>query len=129
MITSVWHVIAVAAGGAVGAVLRYLLSTRINAWSEGWLLPAGTLVVNVLGCFVIGWTTGSQIGRSPWNETLGLFLVVGLLGGFTTFSAFGNETLALFRAGETVHAFLNMGLQLGACLAAVGAGLALGTSR
>ena len=129
MSPTVGNVLAVALGGALGAVLRFFVSTRVNAWTSAMAFPTGTLAVNAIGCFIIGWTTGTQVGRAPWSDAIGLFLIVGLLGGFTTFSAFGNETIALVREGAALKATLNVALQLGVCLVAVALGLAAGTGR
>mgnify|MGYP001486272949 CR=1 FL=1 len=85
------QVLFVGVGGFLGSVARYLLVGLLQP-STGVSFPVGTLAVNVLGCVAIG-------GISELLETQA-FLVIGLLGGFTTFSAFGNETLNLFRQGS-----------------------------
>lgn len=90
----------VAAGGALGAVLRYLLTAAIGAPGR---FPLGTLTVNLLGSFAIGALLATAIRDAPaWR----LFLVTGLLGGFTTYSAFNEELLELLRTGETRRALL-----------------------
>lgn len=81
----------VAAGGACGAVLRYGTQT----WASAWPMPWGTLMVNAVGSLAIGALIGAFAG-APWFETVGrAFLVTGLLGAFTTFSAFSADTLLL----------------------------------
>lgn len=89
-------------GSFIGGVLRYLLSQFIHEKSLS-VLPLGTLAVNILGCFLIGcvfgWAERTSLGLE-WR----LFLATGLLGGFTTFSAFSNETFGLLRNGQMLHA-------------------------
>jgi CrcB protein len=114
--------LAVAAGGALGATLRYLL---VNAIQRVFFqpFPLGTLFVNVLGCLAAGLALGWLSARAPNAESLRLFLVVGVLGGFTTFSAFGVETVALVREGRASAALLYVSASLVAGLAAVALGL------
>lgn len=128
----------VALGGALGSVGRYLTGGWVQRqWSGHWFgavttggplaaLPVGTLAVNMLGSLVIGLVAGLVEFRQMPGPDLRLFLVVGLLGGYTTFSAFSLETLVLLRAGQAGLAFLNGGLQLGLGLAAAWAGFLLG---
>lgn len=110
-------------GGFAGAVGRYSVSTWMQRLMPASQLPYGTLLVNVLGCFIIGalggWVEAREIQMSPG---LRLFLFVGVLGGFTTFSAFAFETLSLTRGGATLPALTHVGLHLVLCLAAVGLG-------
>ena len=94
-------------GGFVGVVSRFLLVGLVQS-ASGERFPFGTLAVNVLGCAVIGAVTVVAETRSGLSDGVRLFLVVGLLGGFTTFSAFGNETLALLRAGDGGSAAANV---------------------
>jgi CrcB protein len=89
----------IAAGGAVGPVLRYTIQGWVQRWAgEGF--PAGTLAVNVVGCLVIGFLAAAFAG--PWlvREEYRIGLMVGILGGFTTFSAFGLETFNLANGGQ-----------------------------
>ena len=104
-------------GGFLGAVSRFLLAGLVQG-AAGDRVPFGTLAVNVVGCAVIGAVTALAETRGGLSDGLRLFLVVGLLGGFTTFSAFGNETLALLRAGEVGPAAANV---LANVLLAIGA--------
>ena len=104
-------------GGFLGAVSRFLLAA-LGQGAAGDRVPYGTLAVNVVGCAVIGAVTALAETRGGLSDGLRLFLVVGLLGGFTTFSAFGNETLALLRAGEVGPAAANV---LANVLLAIGA--------
>lgn len=114
--------LAVAGGGAVGSLARWQLALWLRGLAPGW--PWGTLLVNVLGCLLIGWIAGSLAVR-PLPEWLRLGLMTGLLGGFTTFSAFSLETLELLRHGAGA-ALLNVAANLLLALAACAAGLWLG---
>ncbi len=82
-------------GGGMGSVLRYLVGKCISSVTFPW----GTFVVNIAGCFLIG-LFGTWIVRNNLPTDLRLLLVVGLCGGFTTFSTFSNEALALMRSGQ-----------------------------
>jgi CrcB protein len=111
-------------GGAVGSVLRYAM--------QGWVqravqttFPAGTLVVNVLGCLVIGVLAGFFAGPHLVREEYRLGIMVGVVGGFTTFSAFGVETFHLANERQVGHALLNIGLSCGLGLFAVWVGYRL----
>lgn len=86
-------------GGGAGSVLRYLLSLFSNGmWSIGGF-PVGTFMCNVLGCFLIG-LFNSLAATMGWSSDLRLMLTVGLCGGFTTFSTFSNEGMALLSSGN-----------------------------
>ena len=113
MSTALW----IGAGGFLGSVGRYWLGTFVQGSLTDGRFPWGTLVVNVLGCFAIGLL-------APWLEdrTARAFWIVGVLGGFTTFSAFGNETVELLRGDGAWLAAAYVGASLGCGLAAVGAG-------
>lgn len=116
----------VALGGAIGAVLRYLVGTAVQA-GTGPGFPWGTLAVNVVGCLVIGVVSALADRRGDVTPETRAFLVVGVLGGFTTFSAFANETMYAARSGSTSTAVLNVLASVGLCLAAVWAGRGLVT--
>lgn len=91
-------IIAVGIGSCIGGILRYLLTQLIqNKFLSTF--PYGTLSVNIIGCFLIGLVFGFS-ERSYISMEWRLFLVTGLLGGFTTFSSFSNETIALIRDGQ-----------------------------
>lgn len=117
--------LAVGAGGFVGAVLRYWLSGAVYAALPAPRLPWGTLAVNVVGCFAIGLLGGLVDGRGLLAPGTRLFLLIGLLGGFTTFSTFGWETLALLRQQALLAASANVTLQVAVCLVAAWGGLTL----
>lgn len=110
-------------GGFVGATGRYVVSLGVQRLLPGGVVPYGTLTVNVVGCLAIGLLGGWAEARDLHvAATLRLFLLVGVLGGFTTFSAFAFETLSLTRGGESFPALLHVALHLVLCLAAVGLG-------
>ena len=102
----------IGAGGFIGSVLRYVISGFAQTLSQSIAFPYGTLAVNVLGCFCIGFLSEIFDARSLIGPDTRAFLVVGILGGFTTFSAFGNETMNLIREGEATLALMNVGAQL-----------------
>ena len=118
-------VLLVGTGGFVGSVLRYLIGRWVVSTIDNPWLPYGTLAVNVLGCLVIGILGGLAETRGILNPETRALIVVGLLGGFTTFSSFGYETVALVRAGELAAGVLNVGLQVSLCLGSVWAGYSL----
>ena len=89
-------VITVMIGGAIGSALRYGLSVLLNPTATGGM-PWGTLAANVLGCLLIGWLSGFLSGAS---DAVRLGVLVGVLGGFTTFSSFGLETVRLLQSGQ-----------------------------
>lgn len=112
-------------GGALGSGARYL----VGQWSLARLgtgFPWGTLAVNVLGSFAIALVIHAADVRADFPANLRLFLTAGILGGFTTYSAFNQETLAYFESGEFAKAFGYAALTLVACLAAGYAGLNTG---
>jgi CrcB protein len=94
----------IAAGGFLGAVMRYMMVAFVSARWPG-KLPLGTLTVNLVGSFLLGW-----IASSGWHEPFGLFLGTGFMGAFTTFSSFKLETMNLFKRGEGKVGLLYMGL-------------------
>ena len=116
--------IAVAVGGALGSVARHGVNRVVH---QEWPLlrfPLGTVLVNVVGCCAIGVLAGLvATGRLPMRATWRELVFVGILGGFTTFSTFGLETITLVRSGETSQAVLNILLQVVCGLAAVHFGL------
>jgi fluoride exporter len=116
----------VALGGALGSVARFLVSRGLHrALGQPWF-PVGTLAVNATGCLVIGFLGSLAESRQLFSADLRIFLFIGLLGGFTTFSSFGYETLALARDGEMLAAAGNVAAQLAFGLIAVWLGYAAG---
>lgn len=119
---STW--LAIAGGGALGAVLRYGLGRWVQG-AAGMSFPAGTLAVNVLGCLAMGLLYVWALERAAWGPEIRLFLFTGILGGFTTFSAFSLETVMLMEEGMAARAALNVLLSVVLCLAAAWVGLQL----
>lgn len=109
----------VALGGALGAMARFGVGILASGWG-GW--PFGTLIVNILGCFIMGVTAVFLGSRGPdWTA----FLLVGVLGGFTTFSAFSLDALRLWQQTGGLSALCYIGATMIGALAAVAAGAAL----
>lgn len=113
----------VALGGAVGSVARFKISTWLMHAAVGWKFPVGTFTVNVLGCLAAGILAGLAEKHELLTPDARILLFTGLLGGFTTFSAFGLETLYLIRRGDLLIAFSNVALSVAAGLAALWLGL------
>ena len=99
----------VAIGGALGSVSRYLLGAWVQSVSRSIDFPYGTLTVNLIGCFVIGFLSELAESRGAFTPESRAFVFIGILGGFTTFSSFGNDTINLLRDGETFNALANVG--------------------
>lgn len=114
----------IASGGALGSVLRYVVSDTVQRLLPVAMLPIGTIAVNATGSLLIGLFAGLVEYREMFGPGARLLLVVGLLGGYTTFSAFSLETLALLRAGQSLTALLNVFLQVAVGIAAAAAGFA-----
>ena len=122
---STW--LAVAVGGALGSVARFWLAAAMTALT-GPRFPWGTLLINVLGSFVIGLVAGYTLtpARVTMHPDLRIFLMVGVCGGFTTFSAFSLQTLELLQAGAVWPAWGYMAGSVVLCVAAAWAGVLLG---
>ncbi|OGW29460.1 MAG: hypothetical protein A2X59_05675 [Nitrospirae bacterium GWC2_42_7] len=101
-------ILLVGLGGFIGSIFRYLLSGYVQQASRSASFPHGTLVVNILGCFIIGLLTYLAESRGLFTDESRAFVFVGVLGGFTTFSTFGNETMNLLRDGESFLASVNI---------------------
>ena len=119
----------VALGGAVGSVARYRLSGWVLHQAIDWKFPIGTFVVNVMGCLCVGLLAGLAVKDDYFSPDLRLLLFTGLMGGFTTFSAFGLETFYLMRRGEYLIAGSNMVLSLALGMVALFAGFHLIATR
>ena len=105
------HILLIGTGGFIGSVARYLVS-RLNTQVEWLSIPVGTLAVNVLGSFLIGFLIGVSEKSPVLTVELRMFLIVGLCGGFTTFSSFSGENLMLMRNGQFLPLFLYTGLSI-----------------
>ena len=122
-----YGVLLVAGGAAIGGALRYVLASPLNRWGQVALLglPVGTWLVNVVGSLAFGFVAALYADR----EWVRLFVLVGVLGGFTTFSSFSNETLDLLQAGKHGPALAYVVLSVLVCVLAAWAGLTLGALR
>jgi len=117
--------LAIALGGAAGALMRYWVSTAVYAWL-GRGFPWGTLAVNVAGSLAMGLLYILLLERLTTGPEIRAFLLIGFLGAFTTFSTFSIETFNLIEQAEIGKAFLNMGVSVLVCLLAAWAGVILG---
>ncbi len=119
------HWLAIASGGAIGALGRYLVSGGVHGLL-GRGFPYGTLTVNVLGSLLMGILYILLLDRVSLSAEWRAALQIGLLGAFTTFSTFSIETLLLIENGELMRAFANIILSVVLCLAAVWVGVIVG---
>ena len=126
-----FSIIYVALGGALGSVSRYLLGTWTQSISKSIDFPYGTLTVNLIGCFIIGFLSQLAESRGVFTPESRAFVFIGVLGGFTTFSSFGNDSINLLRDGETFNALANVGANviLGLALVWLGRSIAYWTWR
>ncbi len=118
------QVLAIAGGGAAGALLRYWVSSGVYLLA-GRAFPYGTLVVNVFGSLLMGFLYIWLLERVPAGAAMRAFVLVGLLGAFTTFSTFSIETLNLIEAGQMGRAVLNVLLSMVLCIGAATLGVML----
>jgi CrcB protein len=116
------EIIIVGMGGFIGANARFGVCRLVYRYYKG---PAGTFAVNIVGCLIIGGFMCFLESRQFSSANIRLFWIVGLLGAFTTFSAFGHETFELLRVGNFVSAFWNVGANIFLGLGAVIAGRAI----
>ena len=116
------RILAIATGGAVGALVRYWTSTAVHS-RLGMAFPYGTLVVNVIGSLLMGFLYVWLLERVAEGPALRAFLLVGLLGAFTTFSTFSLETLNLVESGQTAKALANILISVTLCISAAGLGV------
>ena len=117
-------ILLVAIGGAVGSIARYLMASSIQT-ATGWEFPIGTVLVNVLGCFLMGILYVLIVARHDPRHDLRALLMVGVMGGFTTFSSFSLETVTLAMNGHYTSATLNVVISVAACLTGTVLGVAL----
>jgi CrcB protein len=118
-------ILSVAAGGGMGAVARYLVQNwALGKW--GAAFPYGTLLVNITGAFGIGFIMTLFLNHLHISPSWRVFVVTGILGGYTTFSALAWETYALFAKGDILHSLLYTGASFLGGMAALGLGVWLG---
>ena len=119
------EIVLIGIGGGVGAIFRFLVS-RCSQGILGFAFPYGTLIVNVTGAFFIGLLSVLIFERiAQLGEELRALLLIGLLGGFTTFSTFSLETLELWRRGEVFKTILYISLSVGLSLIATWGGMVI----
>jgi len=116
------QLLAIAAGGAIGAVLRYWTSVSVHG-RLGAAFPYGTLTVNVIGSLLMGFLYIWLIERMTVGPVLRAFLMIGLLGAFTTFSTFSVETLNLLESGQVTRALANVMISVIVCITAAALGV------
>lgn len=119
------RILLIGAGGFIGALLRYYVSGWVQQAAKDAGFPWGTLIVNLSGCLAIGILSYLADMRGIFTPDSRAFVFVGMMGAYTTFSTFGNETMALFRDGESFTALMNVGAHMALGLGAVWAGRAL----
>ncbi|HUR35033.1 MAG TPA: fluoride efflux transporter CrcB [Vicinamibacterales bacterium] len=122
------NILLIAIGGAVGSVCRYLLSAAVLR-ATGTLFPAGTFAVNVIGCVAFGVIAGATQERFTLSPEMRALLLAGVLGGFTTFSSYMNESVVLVRQGQFLWAGLNLGGQVAAGFVAFWIAFSLASMR
>ena len=127
------QLIAIAVGGAIGSTLRYMMAASVNQRLQGTstlpVFPFGTLLVNTIGCFLIGLIfvlLQQRVSAHDGYELLRGFIIIGVLGGFTTFSTFSLETLQLMQYGLWGKAMINIISSVGVCILAAMAGMGVG---
>jgi CrcB protein len=120
--------IAVALGGALGSLARHTMNWFVSQ-KLTHAVSVATGTVNLVGCLIAGIITGLIVsGQIRMSLTMRTFVFVGILGGFTTFSAFGLDTFTMIREGRPIAAFANVGVQCAGGIAGVALGYALGRS-
>ncbi len=113
-------------GGFAGALLRHIVGGLFQNWAKTNSFPYGTLAVNILGCFLIGVLSQAAESQGVLSPETRSFVFIGLLGAFTTYSTFGNESVNLMMDGNSQLSLVNVGLHLGLGLGAVWLGRVLG---
>ena len=113
------EILIVGVGSFIGGALRYILSVGLSKLGRLWAFPIGIMVINILGCFLIGVLYGYFKSKATTDPVLPLLLMTGVLGGFTTFSTFSFETIQLLQQNEWLKAALyvvgSVGLGVVAC--------------
>ena len=113
------HLLVIGLGGFFGAILRYLISGGVQRWAGSSDFPYGTLVVNLAGCLVIGMLTRLDEVRGVMSHDMRMFIFIGILGAFTTYSTFSNEAVNLINDRRLLPAILYIGGHVILGLAAV----------
>jgi CrcB protein len=118
------NLLLIAIGGALGSVARYLFSTLVLR-ATGSLFPLGTFAVNAVGCFVFGLVAGAAEQRASLPPEMRAFVLIGILGGFTTFSSYSFESFTLIRDGQLLWASINLAGQVAIGVVGVAVGFAI----
>jgi fluoride exporter len=105
------NILIIGFGGFLGSVARFFVS-RLNLYWNFLSIPFGTLMVNILGSFIIGFLTGVSEKGNVLSTEMRMFLMVGICGGFTTFSSFANENLMLLHTGQLASILIYTGLSV-----------------
>ena len=113
------RIFCVGLGGFLGAVLRYAISGLVQDWSKSIDFPYGTLAVNIIGCLIIGLLSYVSESRGLFSAEMRLFVFIGILGSFTTYSTFSNEAMTLLGDGKHLMALSYIGAHLFLGLGAV----------
>lgn len=119
------QILLVGIGGFLGSVFRYIVSGYAQQWAKSVQFPYGTLAVNLIGCLIIGFLSQLAEDHGLFTPESRAFVFIGILGGFTTFSTFGNETMNFMRDGDFTTALINLGAHVALGLTAVWLGRAL----
>lgn len=129
MKTMIINAAVVGLGGFIGVLARYGLGGLVHRQLPFTTYPYGTLVVNLLGCFAIGVLAGLAESRQLFGPEFRMFVLIGILGGFTTYSTFGYETFLMLRDAEYLRATVNVGMHVLLGLTLVWLGFALAAMR
>lgn len=121
------QILAIAVGGAIGSICRFITAFKLNQW-WGVRFPYGILVVNVIGCLLIGFLGMVLVERIAVSPVVRAGVLIGFLGGFTTFSTFAFDTFNLLEQGNHWVAILNIVASMALCLTATVLGVFLGRS-
>jgi CrcB protein len=109
-------------GGLIGSMLRYLINNWVYSLTDYPQFPYGVLIINIIGCLLIGFLSGLAETRDAFTPEVRIFIFIGILGGFTTFSSFGYDTFNLLRDGQFFYAAINVCVQVFVGLGAVWGG-------
>ena len=112
MYSTLFKLLIIGTGGFVGSVFRFLISGFIQKVSSFITFPIGTLSVNLIGCFLFGFFIQLAEARNIFTGEAGMFVFVGVLGGFTTFSTFSNGSINLMRAGDNTSALISLSVHI-----------------
>ena len=107
-----YKILLIGIGGFIGSSFRYIVSGAVQKISNQSFFPIGTLTVNLIGCFIIGFLAGLSESRQLFSDMVRSFIFIGVLGGFTTFSTFGYESFSFLRDGQIISTLINISLHI-----------------